>query len=156
MWESTWMNEMGCNRSVWGEKDTCERYMHMWCMIIGEAQWGDSVLCDDGCPFTTLLLHHNEHIHMTTVCWFSVLSVLAHTFFFFSPLPWLSWIIRRTWDGESGAGLSWSFSCSFISVWKVGCHAAGALLDLVWMCSLWLCAWVCNLWLCLTLCLWNI
>lgn len=49
----------------------------------GEAEWGDSVLCDDGCPFNNLLLHHNEHIHMTSVCWFSVLAYVRQLYSYF-------------------------------------------------------------------------
>lgn len=67
---------------VW--KDTCEYiFVHVVCDHGGEAEWGDSVLCDDGCPFNNLLLHHNEHIHMTSVCWFSVLAYVRQLYSYF-------------------------------------------------------------------------
>lgn len=63
----------------------CKR--HMWAHVVydhgGEAERGDSVLCDDGCPFTNLLLHPNEHIHMTSVCWFSVLAYVCQLYSYF-------------------------------------------------------------------------
>lgn len=129
----------------------CARWKrYMWSFVhvaydhVGEAQRGDSVLCDDGCPSNNLPLHSNERICMTRVCRFSVLSYVCQLCWYFpcsvSGLNNLKDLRKWMWCEVKAKGLLglFLFINHCMKCWKA---YRGVLVDLDWMSVL--VVWVC-------------
>lgn len=91
----------------------------------GEAQWGVTVLCHDGCLSSNVFQHPNQHVHMTSVCWFSVLHMDV-IYSYFSAYGLNNRNDFRHWNKRHACK---GFSCSFITASP---SKLGVFADLDW------------------------